>query len=156
MIGFTMRPPNPQLRPRYTSTPRATTPQPRVPRVQPLVPPRQNIEDQLITDPYLYNHGQEVANYDDLHNNDNAKYSDLTRLLNYPRPYDSFCHYYNYVRTGGNVLYKGHYSSHRERNNKHNNNNDDDDDDDNNNNEVEILLDSCVIMTTRRSHFGLQ
>eukprot|EP00971_Amphidinium_carterae_P212121 4209301-Amphidinium_carterae.1 len=30
MIGSTVRPPNPHLRPRYTSTPRATTPQPRI------------------------------------------------------------------------------------------------------------------------------
>eukprot|EP00971_Amphidinium_carterae_P089499 1771462-Amphidinium_carterae.1 len=70
----------------------ATTPQPRAHRVQqPVLQP--SIEDEtqddyeLITDPYLDNHGQEAASNDDfLHNNDeNAKVSDLTRLQSFLR-----------------------------------------------------------------------
>eukprot|EP00971_Amphidinium_carterae_P068592 1358086-Amphidinium_carterae.1 len=73
MIGSSIRPPNPHNRPRYTSTPRATTPQPRVHRIQqPVLQPKEEIIDDY----------ELIPNYDFSHNNnENAKVSDLTSLL---------------------------------------------------------------------------
>eukprot|EP00971_Amphidinium_carterae_P335737 6471738-Amphidinium_carterae.2 len=80
MIGFSIRLPNPQSPPRYTSTPRATTLKPRIKvhqlqqpiKVEEVMDGYELIQDIAEADPYLYNnHGEEAANdYDLLRNNE--------------------------------------------------------------------------------------